>query len=221
MKKALFLALFLCTLSAYAQKKEAKPAKENYNYWEVKIPMLNLIDPFSPNIQAGIEHRFDKHNSVSLTGGVSFDLDYDHNCCSDLNGVRVKADYIRYFMVRKKCSFFTGAELFYNGYNNNVKGTFWDSLITGTYTDYYKIHKVMYGLNLKIGFHCRFHKHLTFDFYTGLGLKHRTVTETDRDHPTDKMERAVDFSLWRASERTGDNTTLSLPLNLSIGYIFR
>ena len=59
MKKALFFALILCTLSAYAQKKEAKSAKENYNYWEVKIPMLNLIDPFSPNIQAGIEHRFD------------------------------------------------------------------------------------------------------------------------------------------------------------------
>jgi hypothetical protein len=187
-----------------------------YRYWAVRVPLFNLVDQLSPNIQLAIERRFDKANALQLQGGVSF---YNNHFGKEPNGFRLKAEYRRYFHVRKHFSFFVAAELFYTQYNTPVRGIFHDAN-TQKYYDDFIIQKKKYGFSPKWGLHLH-GKHFLFDAYAGIGLKNRVITHTGRDNPDDERYFVRKPTIFSAKQTTGNDLTVYIPLNIAFGYIFR
>lgn len=216
-------ALLFCSLSLILSTSAAHGQKLNdslYNYWAVRLPLLNLVDQLSPNIQLAIERRFDKHNAVQLQGGISFDMDTSHKCCTELNGFRLKAEYRRYFHIKKHFSFFVAGEVFYTQYNTTVSALFHDTANTREYIDVFTLHKAMYGFCPKWGIHLH-GKHFLFNVYMGIGIKNRIVTQTGRDNLNDERDFPHHPNVWYASQQTGNNLTVHFPLNIAVGYFFR
>ena len=209
---------FLCsTFTANAQQGDIIDIAGTFRYWEIKLPVMNLVDLNSPNFQVGIERRFNKQNGVQLQGGFSF----DKNCCSEVNGTRLRAEYRRYLLKSDDWSYFIGTELFYTGYNMAIDGSFIDAATHTTYTDLYTLRKNMYGLNVKFGTYQFITKRFIFEAYAGLGLKYRIAKESGRSNPADEHEKPRHPNFYYVSVRPGEDVVLSVPLNFAIGYMIR
>ncbi len=221
----LCLALFAGTV--HAQDTLYRKTSAPYQFWTAKLPLLNLLDPNAPNLQLAMERRFDKHNSVQLLGGISTDFSttkpkpHDY---SFVNGFRLKAEYRRYFHVRRKVAFFLAGDVFYTSYRHYTDDSFISKTTNLGYTDNYYVRKKMAGADLKWGFQFHAGKHLLFETFAGLGFKHKTVTETGRTSPFDEHvppPSPVDINLSSETNALGSYTTVSLPINFVICYNFR
>ncbi len=108
----------------------------------------------------------------------------------------------------------------YNAIMNFGESNIYDSLYLNTnYSDSISISKQTYSLNVKIG--CQFHiKRFTLDVYGGLGLRYKDVTHYDRINPEDEMEMPRHPNFYYYKNLDGKQWTISIPLNVSIGYSF-
>lgn len=87
------------------------------------------------------------------------------------------------------------------------------------YLDTFRIIKKTYSLNLKLG--CQIIvKRITFDFFAGLGLKYKDVSHFDRLNYLDEMELPRHPNIYYISNSEGKYWTLSIPLNVRIGWVF-
>ena len=194
----------------------AKSTKSQFPSWTIKLPLLNLLDPNSPNLQVGVERQLNRHIGLQFTAGVSVDPNR-----SVVNGFRLKGEYRHYFGIKKRHSFFWGGDVFYTRYSSRVAETFVNGIDSSLYEDHFTIYKKMYGANAKFGFHKECKNHFMFEVYSGLGFKVRSVTQQGRTNPSDSPESVVDINLAAISYEAGQATTISMPLNFAIGYMFR
>ena len=88
-----------------------------------------------------------------------------------------------------------------------------------TYNDVFNIKKYLYTLNYKIGYQKNLNR-VSFDIYVGLGLRYRNVTHFNRMHPEDEMLTPRHPIIDYISNREDKNWTISIPLNLKIGWLF-
>ena len=220
MKRTLFFSVFLLAAlcgNGYAQDTlTTRQTNIPYSYWALKLPLCNILDPNSPNLQVGVERRLSKRSGLQLTGGISVDPDR-----KVLNGFRLKGEYRWHFATRNNHSLFLAGELFYTQYSGSVSETFVRSTDSTLYDDHFMIYKKMYGANVKFGFYKMFKKHFMFEVYSGIGVKHKIVSQQGRINPSDAPESVVDINLGAISHETGIVNALSMPLNFALGYIFR
>ncbi len=225
-----FYILLLLLVSATANAQDTLTHSRPYvpyKYWCIKLPLFNLTDLNSPNLQFGVERRFDKRNGVQLLAGISADLStirpkpHDY---SAINGFRLRGEYRWYFHVRKKASFFLAADAFYTAYKHYTQDSFVNQANGVHYSDNFYVQKKMAGADVKWGLQFHSGKHFMFETFAGLGFKHKLVTQTGRTVPTDDavpLPAPIDFNPNAESNALGSYTTVSLPLNFVVGYIFR
>ena len=226
-KNSLFLLLLLVTSAAtFGQDSLATNHSSTlYPFWVVKLPLLSLIDPNSPNLCAAVERRLNGKNSVQFLAGISTDLStttpkpHDY---SAVNGFRLRAEYRHYYHVRRKAAFFLGADVFYTGYRHYTDDSFISQSTNLHYYDSYYLKKKMTGVNVKWGI--QYHNgNFVFETFAGPGLKQRTVTETGRTAPGDEhvpLHFRTGINVVAAGNDLGDYTTMSATVNFVIGYIF-
>ncbi len=227
-KNPIFVLLLLTSVNAFAQDSMIRKHTPTPNkYWSVKLPLFNLLDPVSPNLQVAVERRLNGKNGIQLLAGISTDLtttkprprDY-----SVINGYRLRAEYRRYFHVRRKVSFFLAGDVFYTQYKHYTRDSFISQSTNIRYADNFYILKKMAGADLKWGLQFHAGKHFMFETFAGLGFKHKAVTRTGRTSPLDEPVPPLppkDFSLGDQTNTLGNYTTVSMPLNFVIGYSFR
>ena len=105
-------------------------------------------------------------------------------------------------------------------WNFGVKDIYSDSTYNFTnYPDTFGIKKQTYSFNLKVGYQL-IYKRLSLDCYGGFGLKYRDVEHFDKIHPEDEMERPRHPNIDYISNRKGKYWTVSIPLNIRIGWTF-
>ena len=198
-----------------------------YKSWCAKLPLLNFLDLNAPNLEMAAERRFDWRNSVQLLAGISTDIStvrprpHDY---SAINGFRIKGEYRRYFHVRRKVSFFLAGDVFYTTYKHYSQDSFISQANAAHYADNFYVQKKMAGADLKWGVQFHTGKHFMFETFAGLGFKHKSVTQTGRTMPTDDAvppPPPIDFNPNAESNALGSYTTVSLPVNFVVGYIFR
>lgn len=224
MLRYLMMTLALWTTTgAYAQEKpsEGKPI-EPFQYWAVKLPLANLVDIWSsPNLQVGIERRFDKHNCVQLIAAGCIDADGS----GAPNGFKTKAEYRRYFRLRprRRQSFYLAAELEYIQTSQQVDQQYMSMTTGDLYTDRFHFFQQKYGCNLKFGFHKELRRHFMFDAWAGLGIRHVIAVQKGRTNPNDPIYevRAVDMNIHSSGRYLPYNgNDLSMPVNFAFGYRF-
>ena len=219
----LFLIFFLCCAgSLRAQEQTVRfNTDRKFDYWAVKLPLANLFDLYSsPNVQLGIERRFDKHNGAQLIGAVCGDPGRQLN----LNGYKAKAEYRRYFRVRPMHSFYLAAELEYIQTSIQTTWSYTSSTTGVIYQDEFYLQTKKYGGNIKFGFHKEFRRGMMFDAWAGLGIRHVKSVQKNRDNPADPIydNPSVDFTIHSSSQYLPyDGTGFSMPINFAWGYIFR
>ena len=222
---AVILLLIAFVINAGAQETTPEKQVNKYSYWTAKLPLLNFIDVTCPNLQLGAERRLDKHNAVQLIAGISadgFQSDKPKGA-SILNGYRFKGEYRRYFLVRRNFAFYGAAGGFYNNYRHYTSDSFVSALSGLNYYDKFYVHKSMWGAEVKCGLQRMMGQRWMFEFFAGLGFKSKTVTQTDRTAPSDMnvQHRVTYLNISAMANQLGTYTTITLPMNLTIGYKFR
>ena len=86
------------------------------------------------------------------------------------------------------------------------------------YNDTFDIKKHIYTLNYKIGYQINI-KQFSFDIFGGLGLRYRDITHFNRLHPLDEMLAPRHPNIYYISNKKDKNWTISIPLNLKIGWL--
>lgn len=222
----LLILLVTTTLAATAQQKDTSIYSK---YTAIKWATHSIIWP-GHFIQLGVERRFGKY-ALQAQGGVSIPWAYSvedsmnnppGSLTGNYKGYTVRLEGRRYakpFKTRKASNFFMAFEMFYTCYNQ-IRSAFYtdEERDLESYLDEYLVSKSMFSLTtLKGGVQHRFGKHFLLEWYVGLGVKIKTVTQQGRNDITHiGSKRDFNFS----GPYLGTHATLSAPVNLSIGYRF-
>jgi len=219
----LLCLLLICKVCiAYGQDTTVvKHTGVNYDYWSVKLPLINMIDFYSsPNLQVAVERRMNSKESLQGTAGISVDpCEY----CKAVNGFRAKAAYKRYFHLEHKFSFFLAGEFFYTQYRKTIDQSYLHVADSTIYKDHFKTFTQKYGGDIQFGLHRVAHQHFTLDIYAGIGLQQVSVSQKGRLYPNDPIYYypAVDFHIDNShTSEVQSGIQLAMPLNIAIGYIF-
>jgi hypothetical protein len=87
------------------------------------------------------------------------------------------------------------------------------------YEDVYTIKKQTISFNCKFGYQF-FKNNMSFDIYMGLGVRYKMVSHSDRVNPDNMMAYPHYPSLSYAKNREGNYWSMSLPLNIRVGWVF-
>lgn len=87
------------------------------------------------------------------------------------------------------------------------------------YSDTFGIKKQTVSFNLKVGYQI-IHKRLSVDIFAGFGPRYREVSHFDRINPDDVMDPPRHPNVWYISNRNGRFWSVSIPVNIKIGYTF-
>jgi hypothetical protein len=88
-----------------------------------------------------------------------------------------------------------------------------------TYPDTFGIKKQTMSINFKVGYQFII-DHLCIDIYAGLGPRYKNVEHFDRIKPEDVLEVPRHPNIYYITNYPGKYWTLSIPLNVRIGWIF-
>ncbi len=199
--KILLSVIIFCSLSicVYAQNDRVS----------IKLAPLALIDDISmPAIQSGIEFKLSKHFSWYNEVGIKY-----RKCINERSdtpfvasdGYKIKSE-LRYYFSDTKAGlfkepvggFYVGGNLFFINDNHNTKITYYPNKDSSNpKQDAFGVHKKVLGLNLIGGFQHSVYKNFLIDFYGGIGMRIRMVTnekkEFNKDH--DSLVQPIDFAV--------------------------
>jgi len=225
MKKIILTLIFLITYYSYSQSpSDLSTAErgvsqiENFNnYSYITTNLLSHINYHSPRLRIGYIQNINDRWKIGL------DLGYGNNKTTFLE---ISENY-NIWEIRPELYYFTrshktylSAELFYI----NHKDIFIDDFYypkdnESTRYDQASYQRQKYGLNFKYGFLFNSKRKITFNLYTGLGIRIRNNTFTDIENP-----RIVDvgpeggdmfgFEVYRRKE--GTNLTPNFVLGFKI-----
>ena len=95
-----------------------------------------------------------------------------------------------------------------------------DETMYREYEDTFLVNTRFLSTNFKFGYQKEFEK-IFVDFYLGIGRRYRTTSHKQRDNPSDFIiVPHGHFNLHHNRIKSGKSTSISLPLNLRIGWRF-
>lgn len=207
-----------------------KPLDKTYAKYSniFKVTPLKTVGITNPSIELSYErrtgHSFATQVMASYLLPKSVVVENDFN--PDITGFRVSVEEKYYLNKSAPLGSYLSFEFDYlnNQYNDiwnfGIGDVYSDSTYNYTnYPDAYTIKKQTYSFNFKFG-HQLIIKRLSIDFYAGLGLRYKDVRHFDRINPNDEMEIPIDFNAYYITNREGKYWTMSLPLNIRIGWTF-
>lgn len=220
------------TISSYAKRNRLSSFLFTKNSNMLKITPLKIVADFNPSIELSYERRTGKHFSTQLIASYLIpvglaQLAYDYDAFKPNNkGFRIALEEKYYTLGSAPAGPYWALELDYlkNKYRDRAyfgdKFPYSDSLKPyRNYADSFGIKRQTFNINLKFG--CQFvRKHITVDAYVGLGIRYRDVTHFDRINPEDEMESPRHPNVPYNLSREGKYWTVSVPLNVRVGWAF-
>jgi hypothetical protein len=197
-------------------------ADDNYK-WNLKLGILNFIDPGNPAIQIGVERFINDRNSVQVEGGYILPYNFDlseYGIKPKYKGYIFKGGY-KYWFVNNRI--YSGLEIFTrrNNYVANLKfkSSYTDSQVEPYYYDVVNIRREFTGVNI-VGGYVKSWNPLFLDFMIGAGLGSRKVNHTNRINPDDIFlgDTNVTFSNLLSEEM--NESTWNITLDIKLGYRF-
>ncbi len=205
-----------------------KPLNEPFSQYSniLKISPLMLGGFFNAAVEISYERRTGKSFSTQLTASYLLPLAFWFDYRPDLKGFCVAAEEKYYYRGSALHGPYVGLEVKYLKSQYTDIWTFGirDPLLDTTYNytnylDTFGIKKFIFTFNLKLGKQIVINR-FAVDLCAGLGLRLRDVTHFDRIDPSGEMERPRHPNLYYSNNRDGRFWTISIPLNVRIGWAF-
>lgn len=225
--KTVYIDLATPDSSYLTYKPLDKPYAAHSNIF--KITPLKLTGMVNPSIELSYERRTGRSFSTQLMASYLLPMsiiDIGTNFNPDIKGYRLSIEEKYYLKKSAPLGPYMSFEV---NYLNNQYKDIWNFEVNNNYpnsankfsyyTDTIGINKQTYSFNLKLGYQSIF-KRLAIDFYIGLGLRYKDVRHFDRINPTDEMEMPMHTNIYYYSNLDGKYWTLSIPLNIRIGWTF-
>ncbi len=195
----------------------------------IKFTPLKLIGFVNPALEISYERKTGDYFSTQIMGSYllpeSF-IDQANGFNPDIRGYRLSVEERYYINKSAPLGPYLGLELNYmkNRYkdvlNLRIKDNLSDTSFNYTLIpDTFGIKKQTYSINLKFGYQL-FVKRFSFDFYAGLGLRYKDVSHFDRKNPDDEVEIPRHPNIYSITNSRGKYWTISIPLNIRIGWTF-
>ena len=208
-----------------------KPLDKAYSKYSniIKITPLKLVDLVNPSIELSYERITGRSFSTQLMASCLLPINQigvikDFN--PEIKGFRFSVEEKFYFKKSAPLGPYAGFEF---NYLNNQYKDIWSFDVKNTnsgtaynyasYSDTFGIKKQTFSFNLKFGYQI-ITKRLAIDFYAGLGLRYKDVRHFDRINPNDEMEIPRHPNVYYLTNLEGKYWTISIPLNLRIGWTF-
>lgn len=214
--------------SSYLTYKPLDKAFNNYSNI-FKITPLKILGTVNPSIELSYERRTSCSFSTQLMASYLLPtsvMDIGVEFKPEIKGFRVAVEQKYYF--KKSAMFGPYVSIEFNYLNNQykdfgyfgVQDIYSDTAYNNTnYPDTFGIKKQTYSLNLKLGYQI-IDKRLAIDFYGGIGLRYKDVKHFDRINPNDEMEMPRHPNVFYYTNLEGKYWTVSIPLNIRIGWTF-
>ena len=221
-KISLAALLMLYTSFSFAQ------TERTINKNQIKFSPLRTIDIINPGLELSYERlhkvRFSTQLSLAYMAdvfGITHYMDYE--------GVRVALEE-KFFLKKKpagRIRMYISAEGVFSYTTIKDQARFgyespWTNSAAESYNylDTFGIHKKKIMLHTKFGIQIQIRKHFIMDVCAGIGIKYRDIEHFDRNVPDDKMERSRHPNIFYSSINESKEITLSLPVNIKLGYTF-
>ena len=221
----LLLSGILISLNGFSQDKKVI----------LKFSPLALVDEVSfPTIQAGIELSMTKRISWYNEFGIKYRKGYyekTDTVHASPNGFKAKTE-VRYYLNFSKASLLKSMEGFYLAANAFYTRDFHNTGIKYYYRqdsstariDNFAVKKTVWGINMLTGIQKSIRKKFMIDFYTGLGIRFRTVlaTNIEFDYYKDDLIGPYDLTVQGILNQTdtkgGKETLPNLTLGIRLCY---
>lgn len=213
----ILLLLIAAPALAFAQDDEPGPT------YQIKFSPAVLGDFANPGIQLSFEkrhsYRYASEFSVGWLHSFVRELSFD-----DLRGFRLAFEE-KYFRLKKnpesRANTFLSCQLSYlnvkyTDYGEFIKDT---ALHTPAYFDTLKVARQTMSFNIKAGVQINV-KRFVLEFSGGVGLKYKMVKRSELFDENAYEPPARHPNVFAIASQPGHYFTLSVPLNVSIGYRF-
>ncbi|MBC8051627.1 MAG: hypothetical protein H7Y13_01030 [Sphingobacteriaceae bacterium] len=246
MRIPISLLFFICLSTNLLAQSHSPILKHR---WVAKFSPANTIDPITPSLQIGLEHKLNSKSSIQVELGhiLASDLFYRQTSDSAIfpnhQGTKIRLEYRRNAATigfvndlletffNSNQGFYLAAEMFHTTINYNSRQAYFDRKEQSGHQDYgsdyynatyyrVKIEREIYGLNVKFGLQRSF-DHFVLDGYIGGGLRYRKVRHTG-DFNKDHIWTSGwrHPTIWGVTEMPGDYGGIGIPLNIKVGYAF-
>jgi hypothetical protein len=190
---------------------------------QIKISPAMFSDPANPGIEISYEkrhtERYASQFSVALLRSFIPDLSFD-----DFSGFKIAFEE-KYFRKKKypesKANPFLSGQLSYinvkyTDYNEFIQDT---ALITPAYYDTFRVAKQTLSLNVKAGLQIAYRR-FVLEFSGGIGLKYKMINRSELFDVNAYQTPTRHPNVFAIASQPGNYFTLSVPLNVTIGYRF-
>ncbi len=188
----------------------------------IKFTPLMLIGLVNPGIELSYERKTTSKFSTQFMGSILFDLENK----SSVVGFRISIEEKYFYRDSSPIGPYVSFEInylqkkYYDTWNFGIADVNYNPNYNNTnYSDTYGINKKTLSFDLKWGYQ-KIIKRFVINFYAGLGLKYRNVNHFGRINPNDEMESTPHPNIYLISNREANEWTISIPLNISLGWEF-
>lgn len=222
--------LLILTLPVYVQAQDSTMNMQRYT--TVKLGMGPSPAGYHPfTILPATEIRTDKYG-IQLQVGMMIPRYYSLQDTLDyllLQGheqwYTIRAEIRKYKTLRNnfipgKREVYVGIELFANYYKTPRHDEYYSHKFNVVYEDVFLLTKKMIGAGIVIGKQRIIGKHLLIALHTGLGIKFRYNTTEHSKHP-DGRTTYIHGMFMSYADQPGFTIAAAVPINFSIGYVFR
>lgn len=188
----------------------------------LKFSPVGLLGLVNPGLELSYERKTSSKFSTQFMGAVLFDLKNRSSVIGFRTSIEEKYFYRESAPVGPYVSFEINylQKRYYDTWNFGIADVYYNPDYKDTnYSQRYGINKKTLSLNLKWGYQ-KIIKRFVIDFSTGLGVKYRDVCHFDRINPNDEMEGTPHPNVYLISNKEANEWTISIPFNISIGWIF-
>ncbi len=226
MKITILFSLLFFSLTSFGQQSKADaPIYKNI----LKMTPMKLIGLSNASVELSYERKTGNRFATELMASSILPesiLDMGDGFTMNSKGFATAIEEKFYFhgnrTVRQYLSI--SVQYLHNRYHDidcfTDQATNYDSLLYyPCYSDTISIKKQTLSFDVKWGLQLTV-KRITFDFYSGIGLRYKDVRHYNRMNPDDKMSMPMEPNFWYFTNKEGHCWTISMPLNIRIGYAF-
>ncbi len=195
----------------------------------LKFTPMKLAGLANPSFELGYEHKTGKRYSTQLMAGYLLPnsiFDMSSTVLPEAKGFTLSAEERFYFKKPAPFGPYLALEFHYlksrykDVWNFGVANIFADTLHGyNNYADTFGVRKQTFSYSFKIGYQY-IKDRFSVDVFAGLGLRYKMIKHTDRIKPEDEMEIPRHPNFYYITHREGNFMTVSMPLNIRIGYTF-
>ena len=187
---------------------------------QIKISPLRLIDEFNPGLELSYERIYANKFSTQIAIGYMKPL-VGISANTDYNGWRYGIEEKYFINLSTRERSYWSFDAVYLKVNYNNEGIFQQdtALNSPEYKDTYHINKRTFAFNINRGMQIPLN-HFVVDLSLGIGIKYKMTERTGLEdiHSIESTSRHPNF--YDMANRVGNYFTISIPLNVRIGYQF-